>query len=304
MKRPPGSTLTLAQLRALEAVARLGSFSSAAKALGLSQPSVSNHVIAAEAQAGAKLLTREGHSARPAPILAEMLPQIRAVLALCADIEHRLGASRTLLQGSLRIGYSTFQIAMPAISRFMARHPGISIEARAMASLDVLAGLEDGRLEVGFITDRALPADCAGRHLVTSPIVLIAPPDHPLARRGRIGWGEVANLPLIQREGSSGTRKLFEGCAKLAQVDLNTVLALGSWGSIVAMVREGVGLGVAMRAELGPTDGLTAIEIDDPALIAQHFVVCQPAMARVAAVEAFLHTASSQHDSPVSELTS
>lgn len=296
MKTTAGKGLSIAQLRAVEAVARLGNFSAAAKAMGVSQPSVSNHVAAVERHARARLFTRLGHSVRPTPALEALLPRIRALLAIYSDVEQGLVAAREMATGALRIGYSTYQLAMPVIGRFMQDHPGIEIEARALASADILEGLEDGRLDVGFVTGRAIPAEMHGAALIETPVVLAAPPDHPLARKGHAGWDEIAGLALIQREKSSGTRQLFEGAAKLARIELNTVLALGSWGSIVAMVREGVGLGVALGAELTDQEGLAAVRIADGRLAARHFIVCQRDMAHVAAVETLIALARAQYD--------
>ncbi|SIO07469.1 DNA-binding transcriptional regulator, LysR family [Rhodovulum sp. ES.010] len=299
MKGRTSKGLSIAQLRAIEAVVRCGSFSAAAKSLGVSQPSVSTHVSTAERAARAVLFDRFGDSIRPAPALTAVLPQIRALLALYGDIEASFLSTRSVQKGALRIGYSTYQLAMPVIGSFMAAFPAIEIEARSLASRDVLAGLDAGRLDLGLVTGRELPAQMHGAPLVETPIVLVARPDHPLAARGRADWDDIAGLPLITREKGSGTRQLFEGAARLARIELNPVLALGSWGSIVAMVREGVGLGVAMRAELTATEGLVPITIGDGRLTARHFVVCPQHMARVAAVEAFIARALDKHDGTV-----
>jgi len=291
--------LSIAQLRAVEAVARMGSFSAAAKSLGVSQPSVSTHVSAAERTARAVLFDRFGEAIQPTPSLTEVLPQIRALLSLYGDIEARFLSTREMQKGALRIGYSTYQLAMPLIGSFMAAFPAIEIEARSLASRDILAGLDEGRLDVGLVTGRESPAHMHGALLIETPIVLVARPDHPLAARGRADWADIAGVPLITREKGSGTRQLFEGAASVARVELNTVLALGSWGSIVSMVRDGVGLGVAMRAELTEGDGLVPICIGDGRLTARHFVVCQKYMARVAAIDAFIQRAVDKHDGTV-----
>lgn len=287
MTGAPGK-LSLSQLRAVEAVARLGSFSAAAKHLGVSQPSVSNQVHALETRFRARLIERTGYSTAPAPALEAILPQIRAVLSLCTDIEGALDQGRSLAGGALRVGYSTYQIAMPLISRFMAAYPEVGIEARALATMDVLALLEEGQIDIGFVTGRDLPAGLSGHKLLSTRIVLAAPPGHRLAGQGPLSWAEVAGLPLIQREASSGTRQIFEAAATVARIRVDTVLVLGSWGSITEMVRAGVGLGVVMAAEMSDRDGLVPIEIADRSLTASHFVVCQRDMARVATVQAMM----------------
>jgi DNA-binding transcriptional LysR family regulator len=281
------STLSLVQLRALEAVVRTGSFSAAAKEIGVSQPSISNHVQSLESRFKTRLLAKSGYSVSATPALEGLLPRIRAVLALVGDLETELTHQRTLASGELRIGYSTYQLAIPKISTFMSSHPDISIEARALATQDILHLFEDGEIDIGFVTGREIPAGLDGELLVKTRIVIAAPHDHPLAKKATVSWDEVASLHLLQREGSSGTRKIFEAAATIAGIRPHTVLALGSWGSIATLIRSGVGVGIAMEAEITDRDGCVAIQIDDPSLVANHYVVWQKDMSKVAAVEAF-----------------
>lgn len=288
--------LSLGQLRAIDAVARHGSFSLAAKEIGVSQPSVSNHVQSVEGHFGVQLFHRNGHSITPTPLLDSILPSVRSALAVSEDIEAQLSQRRMLESGHLSIGYSTYQIAVPYMTRFMRDHPGIQIEARAMASHDLLPQLERGELDVGFITARELPTPFIGHEILQTRLVLAVPPDHPFAARTKVKWPDIDGQPLIQREKSSGTRRIFEAAAKLAQVELRTILAVGSWGTISTMVRSGVGLGVAMDAEILPNDGLVRVEIDDRSLVAGHYVACLPEMRSVAAVKRFLELIRSDCD--------
>ncbi|GAB2183093.1 LysR family transcriptional regulator [Roseibium sp. LAB1] len=288
-KEPVRTTgnLSLAQLRALEAVVRTGSFTEAAREIGVSQPSISNHIQGLETRFKTKLLIKTGYSVSATPALEDLLPRIRAVLALAGDLEIELSRHRTLATGELRIGYSTYQLAIPKISSFMERHPTITIEARALASQDIVDLIENGGLDIGFITGREIPAGLEGDLIIKTRIVLAAPPQHPLTGKDSVTWADIAELPLLQREGSSGTRRLFEAAATLAGVRPKTKLALGSWGSIATLVRSGAGIGVALEAEITERDGCVAVQIDDTSLNAHHFCVWQKDMGKVAAVEAF-----------------
>ena len=280
--------LSLSQLRALEAVVRTGSFSVAAKELGVSQPSVSNHVQALESRFKTKLLAKFGYSVTASPTLIELLPRIRAALAICDDLERELDGKRELASGELRIGYSTYQLAIPRISKFMSLYPNVSIEARAMATQDLLDQLEESLIDIAFITAKEIPAHLTGHELISTRIVLAAPHDHPLVAKSPVNWSDLDDIPLIQREGSSGTRKIFDAAATIAGAKPKTLLALGSWGSIASLIRSGIGLGVAMAAEITPRDDFSPVHINDPALVTKHFVVCQSDMVRLAAVDAFL----------------
>lgn len=279
--------LSLSQLRALEAVVRRGSFSAAAKEIGVSQPSISNHVHGLENRFKTRLIAKSGYSVSATPALEALLPKIRAILALTSDLESELLHQKELAAGELRIGYSTYQLAIPRISAFMARHPEITIEARALATRDILDLFDNGDIDIGFVTGREIPAGLDGELLVQTRIVIAAPADHPLASKGAVSWKDVETLPLLQRESSSGTRKMFEAAATVAGIKPKTILALGSWGSIATLIRSGIGVGIAMEAEITDRDGCVAIPIDSPSLVANHYVVWQKDMAGVAAIEAF-----------------
>jgi DNA-binding transcriptional LysR family regulator len=279
--------LSLCQLRALEAVVRRGSFSAAAKEIGVSQPSISNHVHGLENRFKTRLIAKSGYSVSATPALEALLPKIRAILALTSDLESELLHQKQLGAGELRIGYSTYQLAIPRISAFMARHPEITIEARALATSDILDLFDNGDIDIGFVTGREIPAGLEGELLVQTRIVIAARADHPLASKGVVSWKDLETLPLLQRESSSGTRKMFEAAATVAGIKPKTILALGSWGSIATLIRSGIGVGIAMEAEITDRDGCVAIPIDSPSLIASHYVVWQRDMAGVAAIEAF-----------------
>ncbi|SNS25631.1 LysR substrate-binding domain-containing protein [Tropicimonas sediminicola] len=277
--------LSLSQLRAVD---RLGNFSLAARDIGVSQPSVSTRVQALESQYGVRLFHRNGHEVEATPLLKEILPSIRSVLAVTEDIETLLDDQHALNVGQLAIGYSTYQIAVPYISRYMKTYPDIRVEARAMASHDLLPELESGQLDVCFITAREIPSHLVGHEICEARIVLAVPRDHPYSGRASITWDEAVAYPLVQREKSSGTRRIFEASARLARVEPNTILGVGSWGSIVTMVKLGLGLGVAMDVEILPSDELVGVEIAGSGLRARQYAVCLPQMQSVRAVSRFL----------------
>lgn len=288
MADTPRSRLTLAQLQALNAVVETSSFSLAAKRLGIAQPSVSNHVQALENRFKARLIIRDGHTARPSPSLTALLPRIRALLALSEDLENELHEQSLGGKGQLRIGYSAFQLAIPHISAFMSHSPGVTIEALSAASADLLAMLEAGKIDIAFITARARPEGLSGLKLCAARVVIAMPETHELAQRPHLDWRMVESLPLIQREKSSGTRQIFEAAATVASITPHTLLSLGSWESICAMISSGLGFGVVLDAELSPGDPFKGVPIPDPNLMASHWAVCLPEMTKVAAVEAFL----------------
>ncbi|MCP9482494.1 LysR family transcriptional regulator [Shimia sp. CNT1-13L.2] len=284
--------LSLSQLRAIEAVASRRNFSDAAGLLGVSQPSISNHVTAVESRFGVQLFERRGHQAVQSQELERLLPKLRTILTLVDELEGEMEGRRALETGHLRVGYSTYQIAVPILTRFMRRFPNVQVEARSMASSDLASRLESGDLDVACITAREIPAHLSGIWLRDMKIVLAVPVSHPFAEKGRVSFKDLVGQPLIQREVTSNTRKLLEARAALARAPLTTILAVGSWGSIVEMIRAGVGLGVGLDVEVENVPGITRVEVDDKALKASQFLVHLPERRVVSAVQAFLSTAT------------
>ncbi|MCB1488388.1 MAG: LysR family transcriptional regulator [Bauldia sp.] len=276
---------TISQLRVFEAVARTGSFSRAAEELGITQPSVSTQLRAIESHGKQRLIAREGHTITVTRFGNIVLPKVRAMLSILAEIERVFDDERSLQSGLLRLGYSTDQFAMPMISRFMAAHPGVKVEARSMASIDLIDLLRRGLIDAALITARSPPDGLSCERLRTDPIVLMVPVGHPIAGAGVVTWAELARYPIIRREATSGTRMIFDEAARAAGVSLRPLIDLGSWESMRAAVLAGMGVGIAVRGEVEPDDRIAVVGIDDAGLWASHFIAALPEMRHSATID-------------------
>jgi DNA-binding transcriptional LysR family regulator len=283
---------TISQLRVLEAVARTGSFSKAAQELGITQPSVSTQLRAVETQSRLRLLARNGHKIKVTAFGDTVLPKVRALLTIMDEIEQLLDNERNLRTGLLRLGYSTDQFAMPVISRYMRAYPGVKLETRCMASLDVVELLAKGRIDAAFVTAKAPPANLVAERLRTDPIVIMVPADHPLAGRDAVTWKDLADHTILGRETTSGTRIIFDKAAARACADLKPLVTLGSWESMRAGVMAGMGVGIALLGEVEAGDRIRTVRIEDRDLWASHYLVCGPQMREAAAVEGLFDIAA------------
>lgn len=290
---------TVSQLRVLEAVARTGSFSKAAQELGITQPSVSTQLRAVEQQSRQRFLARNGHTISITRLGNIVLPKVRALLSLMNEIERVIDDERTLRTGLLRIGYSTHQFAMPVISRFMSIYPGVRVEARYMATFDLIDLLKRGLIDVAFVTGKGPPGELACETLRTEPIVLMVPADHPFAVSGHVSWSELVTHPVICREEASATRRIFDEAAAAAGAMPRSSVELGSSESIRAGILAGMGAGIALRGEVEVDDRIAMMAIDDADLWASHFVACLPEMRQSASIDALFDIATSTRETPV-----
>ena len=281
------SSLTLVQMAVLEAVARCGGIGAAARDLGLSQPSVSNHVNQIESRLTLRLFVREGHRFRATARLDTLLPRVRAILKLAGDLDIALGAEAALETGRLTVGYSTHQFVMEVLAEFGNRHAGVRLEARCHGSFDLITALRRGEVEAAFVTLPATEPDLVCRLLRMEEIVLMVARDDPKAAWGQIAWTDLDSLKLIRREASSGTRSAFDAAAAEQGVAPIPGLELGSWESMREAASLGMGPAVAMRGEIEPDDlKVSVLGIGPPTPRVGHYLVTLPELRTTASVDA------------------
>ncbi|HEU4581795.1 MAG TPA: LysR family transcriptional regulator [Polyangiaceae bacterium] len=187
------------QLLAFQRVVRQGSFSRAARTLGIGQPAISARIQALEAQVGGALLTR-GRRIGLTALGASYLPFVeRALETLDEGLKSaRLSQSRRSGRVTLAaLGSLTGGLLGPALERFVAAQPQVECSMRSVDHEFVLQLLADGVVELGII---AWPCrDAAARDLtcllvLRERVLLAAHPRHPIARRGRISVAELIEL--------------------------------------------------------------------------------------------------------------
>src|SRR4051794_36457431 len=178
--------LDVTRLRVLDAVARLGSVTAAAKELHYTQPTVSHHLARLEAETGAQLVQRAGRGIRLTPageLLAERAAEIIGRIDV-ADAE--LAAHVGLTAGRVRLASfsSVIDSLVPrAVAALTAEHPGLQVgltDARPPEALDLL---RTGKIDVAVIfryddTDPE-PQDIRLHHLLDDPLYLLSTPDGP-----------------------------------------------------------------------------------------------------------------------------
>ncbi len=245
--------MDLRRLEVFTQVAELKSFSRAAQALGLTQPTVSEHVRALEDELGVPLLDRLGRGATPTRAGALLLGYARRMLALSREARQALDHFQGRLSGELVVGGSTIpgEYLLPQmIGRFKVLYPDISVCLLIGSSRRVTEWIEDGRAEVGIVGAPPGPKSLVARELQTDELVLVVPPAHAWAGRAEVTVAELKTEPLIVRERGSGSRDALERALAEVNAALSGFRVVGEMGSTQAIkqaVRAGVGLALVSR---------------------------------------------------------
>src|SRR5215813_6922419 len=218
--------MDLRRLEIFAKVAELGSFSRAAEALFLTQPTISEHIRALEDELGVQLLDRLGRGATPTRAGELMLGYARRMLALSREARQALDQFQGRLSGQLVVGGSTIpgEYLLPSLlGQFKAKYPDISISLLIGDSRQVSAWVDDGRAEVGVVGARPSLRTLLSRELMPDELVVVLPAEHPWAGRKSVTLADLQREPLIVREQGSGSREALERALGEANVDLTAL---------------------------------------------------------------------------------
>ena len=165
-------------LRMYTRVARLGSFSAAARESGLAQSQVSRMIAELEANLGARLLSRTTRAVTPTEAGLEFLMRIEPILAAVDDAENSVRETGEL-RGLLRIAMPAtmgMRVVIPRLSEFTGQHPSLHLELLLEDQWqDMVKEAVDVGIRVGHLPDLSGTARQIGlmrRVLVASPSYL------------------------------------------------------------------------------------------------------------------------------------
>ena len=235
--------INLDRLRTLLAVAQLGSFAAAARALHLAPPTVTLHVAELESRLGTPLLLR-GRRRVTATAAGRVLMERGANLLDDLDeltAEVRLHAKGR--RGRVRIGASTGAIAhrLPQALRALGDdHAGIDVQLSVTTSAEAMARIAAGTLDIGIV---ALPqpalAGVALRPWRRDPVVAVLPADWPAPQRITPAW--LATRPLILNDSSTHLSRLTSNWFARAGLRPQARVALNYNDAIRSLVSAGWG---------------------------------------------------------------
>ncbi|MBU8807529.1 LysR family transcriptional regulator [Mycolicibacterium goodii] len=293
--------VTLEGLRVCREVARLGSFTAAAQALGYSQPPVSRQVAAMEAAVGYPLFTREVRGVSVTPAGALVVEHADRVLGGVAALRRDLDGLGDRLAGRVTVG--AFPAAMAAlvpraVAHLAVAHPGLVVGLTEESTPALLRDLRT-RLHVAVIgVGDGLPDyDLQGLRRYPIPagdLCVAVPADHRLASRTAVSVRELVEEPWIAGTGSAGDPQFAAWPTLTDPVIRHRVR---SWPARLGLVAAG--LGICLLPELAVASlpaGVVTVAVEDPTWLGRRTVALtapDPGDAALAVVAA-LRTATEQ----------
>lgn len=228
--------LNLDQLRTLIAIADLGTFSAAAKALHLAQPTVSLHISELESRLDARLVVRGGKRITPTAAGAALVERGRKLLR---DTDEAVDAVKRQTEGRVgrvRLGTSTgvlVDLLPQVLDTLGEQHAGIDVEVSIIGSYDAMSRLSEGTLDIGLV---AMPQPPVRDLVVTAwreqPMMAFVPQRTRAPKRVTPAW--LASQPLIFNDATTHMYRLSmewfaaAGFSPRARIELNYDAAIRS----------------------------------------------------------------------------
>ena len=235
---------TLRQLKVFEAVARHLSFSRAAEELHLTQPAVSTQVRKLEEHAGLPLFEQLGKKVHLTAAGVQLLASSRAIIQQFHEAEEAMAQFKGVSGGRLNVTViSAGDYFFPRLLvEFARRHEGVTLNFGVCNREELLGQLSENRTDLAIMVRPPQGADTIAESFAPHPYVIVARPDHPLARKRRIPVTRIAREPFVVREKGSDTwASMEEGFG--SEIDnLNIAMEIRSTETIKQAVLAGMGI--------------------------------------------------------------
>lgn len=234
--------MDLRQLEYLQAIAEQGSFSRAARALGLSQPSLSQRMRELEAELGGELFLRGSFGVRLTDLGTQVVAQGSAVLRQVEQIRTEARSRTGDPVGDVAIGLPTsvaLHLTVPIVREVTRRFPGIRLRVIESMSGYLQEWLASGRLDLALLYKVDGAPGLRITPILTEDLYLIAARAGHEEDRASIPMAEIVPLPLVLPSREHGLRQNIEAAATRAGMALQVGVEVESLVHMKELVRDG-----------------------------------------------------------------
>jgi len=245
--------MNISQLRTFVTVVERGSFSGAARLMGISQPAVTMQIQALEAAMGATLLDRRYRRVDLTEAGRTLLPYARRVLGEVERARDDIAALSGSVSGRLCIAASTtpgVYLIPRLLGRFLAKNPEVRVTITIHDTAQVAEAVQSGSADLGVTGAKVKGSRAVFTEIGSDELVVICPPESPLASLENASLPDLAEADWIMRERGSGTRQIAEQLLAQAGVDpeeLRVIVELGTGEALVSAVEGGLGVAMLSR---------------------------------------------------------
>jgi len=238
--------ITFRQLEVFEAVARLLSYTRAARELHLSQPAVSMQIKQLEENLGIDLFDQVGKKIYLTEPGREMFHYSRVISQQLDEAEEVLEQLKGVQRGRLVISVASTAnyFATRLLAAFSKKYDQTTFSLDVNNRETLLQQLANNEPDIVIMGKPPEDPDLVAEDFMENPLVVIAAPDHILAGRANIALSELQSEVFVVREKGSGTWGAMQRFFSDHNIELNTGMEMTSNEAIKQAVEAGLGLGI------------------------------------------------------------
>jgi molybdate transport repressor ModE-like protein len=238
------------RMRLLVEIERHGSVSAAAAAIGIGQPSASQHLRLLEAAAGQRLVERTGRGSRLTEAGQVLAARAAQALSSLGAAEEELGALAGLQTGTIHLGASTapgVYLLPDTLGCFRRSYPGVAVEVEVAASDEILKRLLAGRVQLALVGANRADERIELDPFLEDEIVGVAKPGLVPIKKGAVAPARLSEYMLLAREPGSSSQHTIDEELRAIGIRPAGIWELGSSEAIKRAAREGLGLAFLSR---------------------------------------------------------
>jgi len=238
--------ITFRQLTVFEAVATCLSYTQAAQKLHLSQPAVSMQIKQLEENVGLPLFEKLGRQTYLTEAGREMHHYCRSIAEQLEELEEVLAHIKGIQRGRLDISVASTAnyFGTRLLAAFSRKYEGTTFSLDVTNRATLLRQLELNEKDLVIMGKPPEDRDLDATVFMDNPLVVIAAPDHPLAKAKDLALETLQKETFVVRELGSGTRIAMQRFFAEHDVSLSTGMEMTSNEAIKQAVEAGLGLGI------------------------------------------------------------
>lgn len=244
--------MNISHLKTLLAVARNGSFSTAALQLDISQSAVSRAIASLEEELGVPLLVRGRFGARLTPVGERITDYAQEIIKLREHIEREADRAKGLHGGRLRIASfrsAATHLLPPMIAQFSHRFPHVEVSLTELDPIGIDQALREGQVDLGLVP---LPRseEFETWEIARDEYVALLPSTAgPIPKT--LTWAELSQHAFILYNYAECTSAVRDHCSQWDQ-PLKVAYEIKEDSTIVSMVAQGLGASILPRLTAKP----------------------------------------------------
>jgi len=233
------------------AVAETGSIARAAERCHTVASAVSKRLSDLEQSFGMPLLVRGAKGVELTPAGHTFLARARSVLHQAEQLDEEIRRHASGARGHVRVFANISAIVefLPAaLAAFLAKYPDIHIHLEEHVSSGVAAAVADNLADFGIMGTVTAVDGLTMTPFRNDELVVVLKPDHALAQRDALSFGDIVQLPLVGLHANSSLHHVLARAAADAGRPLNVRIRVTSFDAVCAMVAAGLGIGIIPKA--------------------------------------------------------